>query len=59
MAFSDKEQAAIRKALVNFIERVGNGKANNNEIVVFPHILNTLVSEGHIQLNYHCKFNDK
>ena len=59
MAFSDKEQATIRKALVNFIERVGNGKANNNEIVIFPHILNTLVSDGRIQLNYHTSFSDK
>ena len=53
MAFSDKEQATIRKALVNFFERIGAGKANDYEVAVFPHVLNTLVSEGRINLGYH------
>ena len=57
MAFSDKEQAAIRKALVNFFERVGNGTANNSEISVFPYVLNTLVSNRRIQLSYRTEFN--
>ena len=57
--FSDDEQTVIRKSLVEFFKRIGNGSANSTELSLFPYVLDVICSQGQPKIRLKTLFGNQ